>query len=83
MAPFITLIVFVFGIAIATFSALMVAMKKKSKLWYAVPSVYTLLVMVTFATINGYGVDIPAVPFFAASLTVLGWAIVRYEVMRH
>ncbi|HXA47236.1 MAG TPA: hypothetical protein VNW52_06380 [Burkholderiaceae bacterium] len=82
MAPIITSIVFFAGIAIAVISALMVVSKNKSKLWYALPSIYSLLVNVTYEKSTEHRIDVWAIGFFAAVLTLIGWGIVRFEFAR-
>ena len=79
MGPVVPLIVFFAGIAIAILSALLVAERNKNKWWYALPSVYSLLANVAFEKIFKHGFDVSAVVFFAAALTLIGWAVVRFE----
>jgi ABC-type multidrug transport system permease subunit len=82
MAPIIASIVFLAGIAIAVLSALVVAEQSKNKWWYAIPSVYSLLVNVAYEKIYNHGFDVSAIVFFAAALTLIGWGVVRFELRR-
>jgi hypothetical protein len=71
MGSIIASIAFFAGIAIAVFSAFMVAKKNKSRWWYALPSIYSLLVNVTYETTTKHGIDIWAMIVFAAALTLI------------
>jgi hypothetical protein len=82
MAAIIVSIVFFAGIAIAVWSALVVAEQNKSKWWYALPSAYSLLVNVADEKINKHGFDVSAIVFFAAALTLIGWGVVRFQLRR-
>jgi hypothetical protein len=82
MGPIITLILFFAGTAIAVFSAFMVVKKNRSKWWYALPSLYSLLVNVIYEKSTGHRIDLWAIGFFAAALTLIGWGVVRFEFAR-
>ena len=82
MAPIIASIVFFAGIAIAVFAAFIVAKKNKTRWWFALPSIYSLLVNVTYEKTTKHGIDIWAMIFFAAALTLIGWGVVRFEFVR-
>ncbi len=82
MASIIASIVFFAGIAIAILSALVVAEQNKNKWWYALPSVYSLLVNVAYEKSYKYGFDVSATVFFAAALTLIGWGVVRFVLRR-
>ena len=82
MASIIASIVFFVGIAIGILSALVVAEQNKNKWWYALPSVYSLLVNVAYEKIYKHGFDVSATVFFAAALTLIGWGVVRFVLRR-
>jgi hypothetical protein len=82
MAAIIVSIVFFAGIAIAVGSALVVAEQNKNKWWYALPSVYSLLVNVAYEEIYKHGFDFSATVFFAAALTLIGWGVVKFQRRR-
>jgi len=82
MGSIIASIVFFAGIAVAIFSAFMVAKKNKSRWLYALPSIYSLLVNVVYENTTKHGIDIWSIFFFAAALTLIGWGIVRFEFER-
>ena len=82
MAAIIVSIVFFAGIALAVWSVLVVAEQNKSKWWYALPSVYSLLVNVAYETIYKHGFDFSATVFFAAALTLIGWGVVKFQRRR-
>jgi hypothetical protein len=82
MGAIIVAIVFFAGVAIGVLSALVVAEQNKNKWWYALPSVYSLLVNVAYERIYKHGFDVFATVCFAAALTLIGWGVVKFQLRR-
>jgi hypothetical protein len=80
MSVFITAGLFLLGVLVAIVSAELVLNEKKSWLWYALPSVYCLLVGTASAYASARKVDFAAVVFFSVILTVVGWGTVKFQL---
>jgi hypothetical protein len=83
MSVLIVTILFIFGVLVAVISADFALNRRKSWRWLLMPSVYCLLVDLVSTWISDRKVDIAAIAFFSVMLTVIGWAIVKFELRRH
>ena len=80
MSTVITTICFLAGVAIACLSAVLVAEKRQSVLWYVLPTVYVFVMMSVDAKINNRTFDLFAAVFFSAATTLIGWGCAKVRM---
>lgn len=81
MSSIIVAIVFFIGVAISILSV-MCAIEKKNIYWSAIPVAYGIIVNLVYAFVSGSPFDFLATLLFVALLLVIGWLVVRFEVMK-
>ena len=82
MSTIIAAILFVVGVVAAVLAAYLVLERKRSWLWYTLPTLYCLIVEAVVASTGRARIDLAAIVFFSAILTAIGWITVRFELRR-
>jgi hypothetical protein len=81
MSPIIAAIIFFIGLTIAI-GTMMYAIEKRNMFWNIITIGYVIIPMAIEAIITDRHFDYLGALFFVALFLILGWLIVKFEIMK-